>query len=165
MAIEIAPSTFTKFFNTTKFDLDFSRLSLFILRKDGVIVHSVSDKSRSEISSIGALLAGVWQAAEALSDFIPNKSEGIEFRLGFDSTRDGVYLLPINVFDTVYYLGTIYHGTVNPGQLKSKVRSIVFRLESYLESNVEIKKENKAQYLFDDISNEEMDRLFAFAEN
>ena len=165
MSVEIAPSTFTKFFNTTKFDLDYSRISIFILRKDGVIVHSISDKAQGEISSIGALLGGVWQAAEALSDFIPNKSEGVEFRLGFDSTRDGVYLLPINVFDTVYYLGVIYHGAVNPGQLKSRVRSIAFKLEPFLEANADIKNKIKNQFLFDDISNDEMDQLFAFAEN
>ena len=165
MAIEIAPSTFTKFFNKTKFDLDFSRISLFVLRKDGVVVHSISDKTRGDISSIGALLGGVWQAAEALSNFIPNKSGDIEFRLGFDSTSDGVYILPIHIFDTVYYLGTIYHGAHNPGHLKSKIRSIGFKLELFLESNAEVKNEPSKQFLFDDISNDEMDRLFAFAEN
>lgn len=165
MGVMCAPTTLNSFFKKKYFDLDFSRISLFIIRNDGVMLHSISDKTNDEVASIGALLAGLWQAAEALSNYIPNRQNDNGFRLAFDSISEGIYLLPLEIHESTYYLCSIFHGVMNPGQLKSKIRSLVFELSEFMEKSNVISHGVRKEFLFNDITSEEMDQLFAFAEN
>ena len=51
-----------------------------VVRNDGVIVYS-NTEDFNESYSIGALVGGLWQAAEALNSMISNNSDVFEFRL------------------------------------------------------------------------------------
>ncbi len=163
MKRDIPGDSFKNFFGKYKGQIDYSRVSLFVCRADGVMLHSFSSVGHNQVASIGALLAGVWQAAQALSDFIPNRRKEVEFRLGFDSSAEGVYILPLSVENQPLYLAAIYHGTINPGQLKSQLRLMGEALSRFIDQLPAAQAVADAkQYLFDKITNDEIDRLFSF---
>lgn len=142
-----------------------SEVKQFICRQDGVVILAKTDNSISETSSIGALLGGVWQAAEALMSFIPKLSRDNELRLSFDSSADGLFIQPIDLDGNIYYYGIIYQDVTNPGELKNMARNYKEKMCAYFldtapeDSNI---KEN--EFLFDDISNDEINNLFSFTE-
>ncbi len=171
------PKYVETFFKSCEIDEKLNRYSFFLIRYDGVVLYHNNNLANSiSKSSIGALLGGVWQAAKALSDFIPkdkkseDQNEG--FRLSFDTSSQGVYVLPISVGSEELYLGLIYHNEINPGFVKNKIREMAAGFSEYLEQEL---KENfnhnqtriteNNNFLFGDITDSEMDRLFAFAKN
>ena len=139
--------------------------SLFLCRADGVPLYSNNSlgKDVSE-ASVGALLGGVWQAARALASFIPDNEDNEDiFRLSFDTSSRGLYIVPTPINGEEFYLGLIYFSEVNPGQIKSRLRDLSFKFVEYIESisTLIAPKENE-DFLFDDISDDEMDNLFSF---
>lgn len=162
------PIIIENFFNNKVLDQKFLKTSLFLIRSDGVLLYSKEGLVNSNAKvSIGVLLAGVWQAAYALSQFIPTKLEE-SFRLSFDSSSQGIYLLPISYKGIDLFLGLIFQDEVNPAYLKNKLKDLANSLSEYLENNDTesvkiIKKETTpSNFLFDNISDSEMDSLFAF---
>ena len=142
--------------------------SLFLVRQDGVMVYhqnGLGDKVDSR--SIGALLGGVWQAAQALSSFIPNRQSLEAFKLSFDTSSQGLYVQPIEVYRDQYYLGLLYSEELNPAMIKSKLRILALNFVKVLEENIELASEEELKidddYLFKNITDEEMDKLFRFA--
>lgn len=162
------------FFDSCEIDEKINRFSFFMIRADGVVLYHNDNLANSmEKSSVGALLSGVWQASKALSAFIPKNDDG-GYRLSFDTTSQGIYIVPISTDLEELYLGLIYHDEMNPGFIKNKMREIAISFAEYMNreleedtfSNVkELKSINKSEYLFADISDAEMDRLFAFVQN
>ena len=135
--------------------------SLFLCRSDGVPLY-VRNELNSEFddASVGALLGGVWQAARAMASFIPNSSMEEEYRLSFDTSDKGIYIVPINLDGEEVYLGLIYFNEVNPGMIKAKLREISWRFLEFW-SLVNFKEEAQDSSLFNNITDEEMDNLFA----
>ncbi len=135
-----------------------------VVRNDGIILYSnLSDEL--EASSIGALTGGLWQAAQALSSFVTTISPTEEFRLSFDTTNQGIYIVPFIEENKDYYLCGIYEGVDNPGLLKRNFRNLKESLITYIENNKAERTENKkdeekGEFLFNDISDAEMDNLF-----
>lgn len=144
--------------------------SLFMTRQDGVLVyHKNGLGDKLDPSAVGALLGGVWQAAQALVSFIPNHQDASNFRLSFDTSSQGLYVQPLFVRDELYYLGLLYSEEVNPAMIKSKLRILTQNFIKYLESELETASVTTSQstndsYLFSNITDEEMDKLFKFAE-
>lgn len=164
------------FFQSCEIDEKLNRYSFFLIRHDGVVLYHNNNLANSlSKSSIGALLGGVWQAARALASFIPKEESKEGYRLSFDTASQGVYIVPINVGEEELYLGLIYHDEVNPGFIKNKIREVASSFSEFLE--VELKEsmkknqsqkkapQSKSEYLFSDITDSEMDRLFAFAKS
>lgn len=139
--------------------------SLFLCRADGVPLYSNNGLGEDvSEASVGALLGGVWQAARTLASFIPD-SEGNQdiFRLSFDTSSRGIYIVPTPINGEEFYLGMIYFSEVNPGQVKSRLRDLSFKFVEYIESiSIHLAPEVKDEFLFDDISDDEMDNLFTF---
>jgi hypothetical protein len=137
---------------------------LFVTREDGITIYdSVQDHTTTSVS---ALVSGVWQASEALMGLAHPNHDIMEFRLGFDTTSQGIYLFPINVQGKRYFLGAIYQNCVNPGQLKHQISRIKEEMDkSFLIENTSTTKKtttmNREGFLFKDISDEEIDRLFS----
>jgi hypothetical protein len=168
------PKFVESFFKSCEIDEKVNRYSFFLIRHDGVVLyHNNNFGNNLTKSSIGALLGGVWQAARALADFIPKedaKNEG--YRLSFDSSSQGVYIVPVTVRTEELYLGLIYHDEVNPGFIKNKMREMAISFSEFLEQELKEQSKNRKQnssennnFLFGDITDHEMDRLFAFAKN
>lgn len=134
---------------------------LFVTRLDGIAIYDSIQNHTS--TSVSALVSGVWQASETLISLITKKSDEIDFRLAFDTSSQGVYLLPLILHGKKYLLGAIYDHCMNPGQLKRQVSQIREELElsfknTLIELNQNLKREG---YLFQDISDKEMDNLFS----
>lgn len=135
--------------------------TLILVRQDGVIVYE-QDKnlSDSDKQSLGALMAAAWQAAKAMTSFFP-KAENDYFRLGFDTSDSGVYVLPIEAAQEKFYLGVFFKNELNPAILKNKLRKvtqeIIDELGIYFQA-----REDLNEPLFDNITDDEIDKIFSF---
>jgi hypothetical protein len=137
---------------------------LFVTRDDGITIYDSVQNNTT--TSVSALVSGVWQASEALMGLANPNHEIMEFRLGFDTSSQGIYLFPLNVAGKRYFLGAIYQDCLNPGQLKRQVALIKDEMDKIFstESAPSAKKTittNREGFLFKDISDEEIDRLFS----
>ncbi len=149
---------------------EFDRLSdkVAVLRSDGTVLYCNS-KDSFEASNIGALASGIWQAASSLSNLVNKSDEESCFRLAFDTTSEGIYILATNLGGIDCYLCCIFKDQLNPGKLKQNMRNIGFLLEAYMrEESLRLQSTVRAKnvrtgYLFENITDEEMDRLFGVA--
>ncbi len=150
-------------FKETFEKFDWPNNQLFLCRSDGVILYQSTQMSNNlDAHSIGALIGGVWQAAKSLSGFIPGAAPSKDgYRLSFDTSSQGVYILPFSLGTEEYYLGSIYKDEENPGKIKSMLRSKIFALEKKISEKTDTKQgDKKEQYLFKNISDQEMDDIF-----
>jgi hypothetical protein len=162
---------FSKRFFEEYSDIDrLKHCSLFMCRADGVLVyHKNGLGDQVEHDSVGALLGGIWHAAEALIQFLPKTKRAEDYRLSFDTSSRGVFIQPIVLEDETYYLGLLYNEELNPAMVKSKMRILTLNFKKYLQAELkDLSEENfpkdVEKYLFTDISDAEMDRLFSFAQ-
>ncbi len=170
------PQLVESYFQSINVDEKLNRYAFFLIRQDGVVLYQNRQHNKLNSHSIGALLGGVWQASEALSEFIPHKESEMNYRLSFDTTSDGIYIVPIQFEYEKMYLGLIYFGEINPGLIKSKIRDIALGLSRFLamhpmdlittdEKQKKLKSKNKhnvEKFLFEDITDQEIDRMFSF---
>lgn len=137
---------------------------LFVTREDGITIYDTVQNQTT--TSVSALVSGVWQASEALMGLAHPKQDVMEFRLGFDTSSQGIYLFPFSLTGKRYFLGAIYHDCVNPGQLKRQVAMIKEEMDRlFVELPVEnkkpIKNNGREGFLFQEITDAEIDRLFS----
>lgn len=151
-----------QFFVENQFDQLAQRIS--VVRNDGVIVFS-NTTDFNESYSIGALVGGLWQAAETLNSIVTKGSDVLDFRLGFDTSDSGIYVLPLEINKTNYYICAIYKDICNPAVLKKSLRNLKDTLSFYLrEVSMQSSPISRRGYLFENITDEEMDKLFKYAE-
>lgn len=135
---------------------------LFVTREDGITIYdTVQDNTTT---SVAALVSGVWQASEALMNLVYKQDEVMDFRLGFDTSSQGIYLFPFTLAGKRYFLGAIYSDCLNPGQLKRQIAMIKEEMVRLFESEPLPKKSimtSRQGYLFQDITDAEIDRLFS----
>lgn len=163
----LIPRYVESFFKSCEVDNKLNRYSFFLIRQDGVVLYNNNNLGNNlSKSSIGALLGGVWQASKALSEFIPKKANDDIFRLSFDTSSQGIYILPIKIYEEELFLGLIYFDEVNPGLIKNKIRDMAQSFSEYM--HIELKnssknfKKEKNEFLFQNITDDEMDKLFSF---
>ena len=141
---------------------------LFVTREDGITIYdTVQDPTTTSVS---ALVSGVWQASEALMGLAHPKQDVMEFRLGFDTSSQGIYLFPFTLSGKRYFLGAIYNPCLNPGQLKRQVAMIKEEMDRLFQDAQapQLKKNTtngREGFLFTEISDEEIDRLFSVGGN
>ena len=148
---------------------DFSHSNLYLISKDGLVAYHLGSASENSIQSIGVLLGNLWQTAETLSKFIPQENLNTEpFRLSFGSSSRGIFVLHLMLGGEDYFLSTIFSNTINPAILKNKLRL----LKNYLqdsESQFDFKETRQNvetnKYMFQNITNEEIDNLFSSHED
>ncbi len=131
---------------------------IIILRTDGISLYSNFSNTEKETLA-GALTCSLWQAAKALSEQVLVKKG--DYRLAFDTTTSGIYILPIKLANKEYYICTFWKDQKVPAQLKNEVRKIKDELESFLEGNNIVQEENREGFLFQNITDAEMDDLFS----
>jgi hypothetical protein len=165
----LIPKYIEQFFKSCEIDEKLNRYSFFLIRHDGVVLyHNDSTDNSLNKSSIGALLGGVWQAARALANFIPEEESRDDiYRLSFDTASQGVYVVPTKVYKEEFYLGLIYYGETNPGAIKNKIRMMAVAFTEFMEEELKshpvaaIQAKKNSDYLFNDITDNEIDRAFA----
>lgn len=163
-----APGSITEFFKENIVEERFGPLNVFITRPDGHIIFKRTASTEKTDTSIGALIAGLWQASQALSSIISNNEGPSNYRLSYDTSSNGVYVLPITHGSDLYCVGVVFNQVVNPGALKNYLRDLQARLQNYLDSKPVVKnkenspKSNQEKYLFNDLTDAEVDQLFNF---
>ncbi len=135
---------------------------VFICRDDGVLIYKTKSEAEDNFS-VGALLGGVWQAAEALSVYLPKQDKFEVFRLSFDTSSAGIYIVPLYL-KRKHYMGILYSGEMNPGFLKNQIREFAKKISEFVSNNLKSQDDKRinSDYLFKDISDEEIDRIFNF---
>jgi len=135
---------------------------LFVTREDGITIYDSVQNNTT--TSVAALVSGVWQASEALMNLVYQQNEVMDFRLAFDTSSQGIYLFPFNLSGKRYFLGAIYNDCLNPGLLKRQIAMIKEEMERlFIDEPLPKKAVFSARqgYLFHDISDSEIDRLFS----
>lgn len=171
------PELLENFFKNEALFKDYADLKLLVLRKDGQVIYTKGyvEQDASNVSlTLGALIAGISQAVEGLSEELNFKKDG--GRLTLQLGDSGLELTPVYLPMEALYLALIYAKQDNPGRLRFKFWSITERLFFYfkqldspdfLELNKVKRSEEKlnseSDTLFEQISDEEMDKLFYFA--
>ncbi|HLT22628.1 MAG TPA: hypothetical protein VKZ84_04265 [Bacteriovoracaceae bacterium] len=132
---------------------------LFVTRNDGITIYDSTEDETT--SSVSALVSGVWQASEALMGLVGKNNNLFDYRLGFDTSSEGIYLFSFEFDGKSYCCGAIYKDCLNPGLLKRQVMMLKSDLETI---DVPFKKNKDTSkrdgFLFTDITDEEMDNLF-----
>ncbi|OIQ18442.1 MAG: hypothetical protein BM556_09300 [Bacteriovorax sp. MedPE-SWde] len=136
--------------------------AIIISRRDGVPLYSYKEfDSNWNDSTVGALVGGIWQAAETLTQFIPN-DENEEFRFSYETSSRGIFIVELCGDFEPLYLSFIYFDMLNPAKMKARVRSLESKLTSYIEEKLENNfQSNDEIFLFNEISDDEMDDLFS----
>jgi predicted regulator of Ras-like GTPase activity (Roadblock/LC7/MglB family) len=138
--------------------IDISRLhNLFIYRDDGINIFTKDEKNKS---TIGALVAGVWQASSELSKNVKIESDK-EFQFNFYNSNSGVYLISICANSNQYIIGTSYENETNPGKLKLELRRFAKNIETFITKFKNVETKVRTEYLFNEISDHEIDAMFS----
>lgn len=133
-------------------------ITLSFVREDGIILYT-NFPNELEAKSIGALVGGVWQAARSLASFT-TKKDVLDFRLSYDTSSDGIAIFPLCFENQYYFLCGIYKDELNPAVIKQQLRLLQGRLSEFLIDGLETTVQEKEEFLFDNITDEEMDNLF-----
>jgi len=137
-------------------------ISTMFSRHDGHLIFKIGKSSEKDLQSASALVCGAWQAVNSLKDYIKKDTSEI-YRLSFDTTSSGVFVVPIYNNNEQYYLTFLYSSLLNPGSLKAKIRLIKEKIEK-LNCFDEIKLDSNNKYLFKNVTDEEVDNLFSSME-
>ena len=165
MIEESISSRTESFFDKYLSESNFGECSLFLCRKDGGVLYKHGPITDSiDPDSICVLMSGAWQAAEAVSIMASGekKLEGF-FRFSFDTSSNGVYILPLDINSKKYYLGTIFYNQINPAILKNELKKLLFSFQNEILSFDEEEAGNQS-FLFGNITDKEMNDIFTFNE-
>lgn len=132
---------------------------IFLVRQDGLLLyHHHDEKKNVDAQSISVLISGAWSASKELQSRMGSNEEET-LRFSFDNSDCGLYILPLKSGKLETFLAMYYEKEANPGFLKQRFRVLKDKLQEKIEvSSVKV----KSGFLFKDISDEEMDRLFSF---
>lgn len=125
-------------------------------RGDGVIIYS----NRLESESKAALLGGLWQAANQLR--LMSEIEGSEnsFRLNYDLSNKGISIRCIDYQNKQYYMAIIYNDVLNTGLLKKQWGDFTGEVQKKLELNQDLSFKDHNKFLFENLSDGEIDEVF-----
>ena len=134
-------------------------ISILAISLEGQVLGHLGKKiDLSKTQSMGALLVGLWQASETLADLIENEDD---LKLSFQSSSSGYYLLSPGANNPKVFWAFVFEGAMNPGKIKvlaQKLRDHMDEVTYLEESNL-----GDTSQLFNNITDEEMDKLFSFA--
>ena len=136
-------------------------IRLFVVRRDGLMVWE--KKAGPQSQALAALCGGVWEAAFAMAQAAGTTTSAQGFRLVFDDAMAGVLIFPLSIDGQTFYLGGVYSDCVNPGRLRRQVQQLSEKISSEVDQGAAPQADATAVregYLFTDISDAEMDRLF-----
>ena len=145
---------------------------VMVIREDGLVLWANGEQDDCQ-STCAVLMGGAWKAAQAMIELRPKEysdSSNDIFRLSFDTSEAGVYIVPIKYQQDVLFIGMFFRDETNPGLLKNKFRGLARQLDAALVEEDEVNKASimptkkiKGGRLFNDISDDEMDKLFSTA--
>jgi hypothetical protein len=138
---------------------------LFVCREDGVLLFKELVES-SRADSLGALVAGMWQAAKS----IHVNNSGLReqgFTLQLSTSSEGIIVFPLKIEDQNLVFSIAFQEELHPGRLKNRCRLLRDALENdfseFKIQNRSQEKKSNEDFLFTNISDQEIDNLFSFA--
>ncbi|MCF8058133.1 MAG: hypothetical protein K9K67_02485 [Bacteriovoracaceae bacterium] len=138
--------------------------TILALSHDGRVFGQLGKiKSDKDIQSLGALLVGMWQASEAVGEFLSGNDEK-DLILSFQSSDKGFFLLRPTEKNKEVFWGILFESEVNPGKIKlyaKKVREFFDKIK-IIESK-DMENIQDGDFLFKNITEDEVDKLFSFA--
>lgn len=141
-----------------------SGVRIIVSRQDGI---QMVDTHKDNLSqSLSALCAGSWEASWAMLKTMRPRDNFNDYRFCFDTSSHGVLILPFPLKNQIFYIAGIYDNALNPALLKRKIQNLKIQLVNQLEKKINSSSSKLAEipvnenYLFTDITDEEMDRLF-----
>ncbi len=150
------------FFNQKRIKEQIIGLKVFVTFTEGILLYQSEE---GDFQHIGALMAGLWQAAMAINP----ENKNVELpRLSFDTGDSGFYLLSLDFGKNDQIISIQYQNQINPGKVKMRFRLLRDSLENYLKKNINQQDQQEyivsksENFLFNDISDSEMDSLFSF---
>ncbi len=133
---------------------------ILIANRDGICLFSNQEKGKD--ISMGALLGGVWQASVALLEI--NKFQNNDsLKLGFDDGENGFCVVAIELAGRPCYACLVFEKEIAPGAVRGQLKHWCDRLAESLENWSA--PATRSGYLFKDVTDEEIDRLFSFGGN
>ena len=159
-----------KFVSSELPSLRLSKCVLFVFRQDGIPLWESYQSFQDKLDQhwVGALLAGAWQANQELTKILgeEKRSDDNSFRLNFENSANGLVAFKVKLEGLDYYFAVLYKNQINPGKLKGQMKIMALKLEEYIEKEVDstYKKPDleSKDFLFQNISDEEIDALFNF---
>lgn len=149
-------------FSKIEFSIPREGLTVLAISAEGQVISQMGQpREDKELQSLGALLAGVWQASEALKDFMSNDESKDDLRLNFQNAHSGYLLLPPSEKNPKIIFAFIFEEQTNPGKIKHLARKIRDHFDEIEIFNQESGKNE--ELLFKDITEDEVDKLFSFA--
>lgn len=142
---------------------------IFVCRKDGVCLFEELGGSTTS-QTLGALIAGMWQAAESVNA-LDEKLSVDDYVLQFSTSNRGIVVYPLQIENQVLLLAVLFDNELAPGRLKNSCRMLRDNLEyDYQDFNdlygrKLIEEKHHENFLFSNISDREIDQLFSFAGN
>ncbi len=149
-------------FSKINFDLPSVGLTVLAISAEGQVLAQMGDERESkELQSLGALLAGVWQASEALKEFMSDDGPKDDLRLNFQNAHSGYLLLPPTEKNPKIVFAFVFQKQTNPG----KIKHLAGKIRNHFNEIEILKMDNgkEEELLFKDITEDEVDKLFSFA--
>ncbi len=141
-----------------------AKATILALSHDGRVYGQLGiKKSATDIQSLGALLVGMWQASEAVKGFM-DTSQTDDLNMSFQSSHSGFFILRPGERNPNVFWGLLFENETNPGKIKlyfKKLRDHFEGVEILPAKNKD--DEGDGSYLFKDITEDEVDKLFSFA--
>ncbi len=135
-----------------------NNIRILVFREDGVNFYDSSDQ-KNQIEA-GALTSGLWQAATTLMKTFKSVKADSSFRLSYDTSNEGIFILPLKIYGQQYILEVIYFNEKNPAKIKQKMKIISKHIElQFIKQQRENSKHQK-DFLFKNITDNEIDMMF-----
>lgn len=151
-----------KHFSKIPFDLPKEGLTVLAISAEGQVLSQMGyQRERKELQSLGALLAGVWQASEALKDFMSKDDCKEDLKLNFQNAHSGYLVLSPSLKNPKIIFAFVFEEQTNPGKIKHLAGKVRDHFDEIEILNQESGKEE--ELLFKDITEDEVDTLFSFA--
>ncbi len=155
-------NTLLEHFSKITFDLPKKGLTVLAISAEGQVLTQMGElRDSKELQSLGALLAGVWQASEALKDFMSEEDSREDLKLNFQNAHSGYLLLPPTQKNPRIVFAFVFEKQTNPGKIKHLAGKIRDHFDEIEIMNLDTGKEE--ELLFKDITEDEVDKLFSFA--
>ena len=156
--------TIEKLQNRPEYQAIFKDSTVLVVREDGPILWTNREEEDQQ-AAYGALMGGAWKAAQTIMELQPSNTtwQRDAFRLSFDTSESGAYILPIGPVKNRLFIGMLFQNEINPGRVKNQFRSFVGQLNSQLIEEDKPEEVGKRDCLFPEISDDEINQLFSTA--
>lgn len=149
---------------TNRFKEQAQGVRVIIARQDGHCLYDSIDDQRTS-HTLSVLCASSWQASRAM---LGDKAGTIDYRLSFDTSESGFFVQSFSLEEEVFYLCAMFNHQLNPALLKRKLNLLKNQLVNQWEKKLKNfstqksveKKVNREGFLFQDITDDEMNKLF-----